>query len=225
MTTQAHSADQARLERGYRRVLACYPRSFRQESEDEIVAVLMSTAEEGQRRVNLAEALDLIRGALRMRLRPSSPRPRVVSYAVRLMCLGALAEVGAVITMIVTTSNVRSAVLLQDPGLPAASWHSIATHLAVDEALAPVVIFFWLWMAWANSQGRDWARAVSAVLFMLLTAGVLISLGESGAIFATADVIACSVQWAIGLAALALLCARPCWQFYRPEPEPAVIQQ
>jgi hypothetical protein len=217
MTTQAHPADQARLERGYRRVLACYPRSFRQESEDEITAVLLSTAKEGQQRVRLAEAVDLIKGALRMRLSPSSPRPRVVSYAVRLMCLGALAEVGAVITMIVTIGQVRSAVLLQAPGLPAANWHSIATHLAVDEALAPIVIFLWLWMAWVSSQGRDWARAVSAVLFMLLIAGILVSLGASGAIFATADVIAISVQWAIGLAALALLCAKPCWQFFRPE--------
>jgi hypothetical protein len=45
---------QDRLERGYRRLLAWYPRSFRRDSEDEIVAVLLATAEEGQRRVRLA---------------------------------------------------------------------------------------------------------------------------------------------------------------------------
>jgi len=65
---------QADLERGYRRVLACYPRSFRRESEQEILAVLMASAREGQQRVGLAESADLVRGGLRMRLRPGPPR-------------------------------------------------------------------------------------------------------------------------------------------------------
>ena len=83
---------QDKLERGYRRVLACYPRSFRADSEEEIVAVLLATAEDGQTRVRLAEAADLIRGALRMRLRPACPPPRSVRGAVRLMCVGAVAQ-------------------------------------------------------------------------------------------------------------------------------------
>ena len=37
---------QASLERGYRRLLACYPRSFRGESEQEILAVLIASARE-----------------------------------------------------------------------------------------------------------------------------------------------------------------------------------
>jgi len=48
--------DSAVLERSYRRVLACYPRSFRRDNEDEILAGLMETAEEGQTRIGLAEA-------------------------------------------------------------------------------------------------------------------------------------------------------------------------
>jgi hypothetical protein len=54
--------DSQALERAYRRVLACYPRSFRRDNEDEILAVLLATAGEGQTRVGLAEAADLIRG-------------------------------------------------------------------------------------------------------------------------------------------------------------------
>ena len=38
----------SQLERGYRRVLACYPKAFRRESEEEILAVLMATAGEGR---------------------------------------------------------------------------------------------------------------------------------------------------------------------------------
>ena len=47
-------------------MLACYPKAFRRESGEEILAVLLATAAEGQRRVGLAESVDLIRGALRM---------------------------------------------------------------------------------------------------------------------------------------------------------------
>jgi hypothetical protein len=47
------------LERGYRRVLACYPESFRCESGDELLAVLLAAAGEGQRRVGPATATTL----------------------------------------------------------------------------------------------------------------------------------------------------------------------
>jgi hypothetical protein len=89
---------QERLERGYRRVLACYPKSFRRDTEGEIVAVLLATAADGQQRVRLAEAADLICGALRMRRRPAGRPPRAVRGAVRLMCIGAVAELAAAIS-------------------------------------------------------------------------------------------------------------------------------
>jgi hypothetical protein len=222
MTVQAHLTDQARLERGYRRVLACYPRSFRRESEDEIVAVLMSTASADQRRVGLAEAGDLIRGAVRMRLRPSRPWPRAVSYAVRLMFIGAVAEVAALITMIVTTSSVRAAILLHNPSFTAADWHRVQTLLIIKEIGTPIGIFVWLWVAWATRRGHDWARSVYAMFFVLLTANGLISLGQAGATYAPADLTAWAVQWAIGLAAFVLLCFRQSWRYFRPEPARAV---
>jgi hypothetical protein len=63
----------AALERGYRRLLAWYPRSFRAAREEEILAVLMAGAEQGQRRPRFAEAVDLLRSAARMRLFPARP--------------------------------------------------------------------------------------------------------------------------------------------------------
>ena len=47
--------DSAALQRAYRRMLACYPRSFRRDTEDEILAVLMAAAEPGRTRVGLAD--------------------------------------------------------------------------------------------------------------------------------------------------------------------------
>ena len=67
--------ESAALERGYRRLLAWYPKPFRAERGEEILAVLMAGAEQGQRRPHLAEAVDLIRSAMRMRLRPARSGP------------------------------------------------------------------------------------------------------------------------------------------------------
>ena len=63
-------SESSELERRYRRLLAWYPRAFRRENEEEILAVLLACAQEGQRRPGLAASADLIKGAIRMRLRP-----------------------------------------------------------------------------------------------------------------------------------------------------------
>jgi len=62
-------SDDPDLERGYRRLLACYPASFRREHEQEMLAVLMAGAEQGQRWPRLAEVADLLRSATVTRLR------------------------------------------------------------------------------------------------------------------------------------------------------------
>jgi hypothetical protein len=64
----------AGLERGYRRLLACYPARFRSEHGEELVAVLLAGARDGQRRPALAESASLLRSGLGMRLRPDASR-------------------------------------------------------------------------------------------------------------------------------------------------------
>ncbi len=62
--------DSERLERGYRWLLAWYPRAYRREHEEEILAVLMAGARQGQRRPGMGESANLIMSALRVRFRP-----------------------------------------------------------------------------------------------------------------------------------------------------------
>jgi len=62
------------LERGYRRLLAFYPARYRRVHEDEMLAALLTGAPEGKRRPALAEAADLIAGALRVWCQPSRGR-------------------------------------------------------------------------------------------------------------------------------------------------------
>jgi len=64
--------DSTRLERRYRRLLAFYPKAYRREHEDEILAVLMTTAAAGQKRPRLAESANLLRSAIVMRARQTT---------------------------------------------------------------------------------------------------------------------------------------------------------
>ncbi len=210
--------DTERLERGYRRLLACYPRSFRADSEEEILTVVLATAAEGQTRVGWAEAWDLIRGAVRMRLWPAAPRPRAVRAAVTLMLTGAAAELAAVITIVMTAGAVRAAAAARDAARDAATLHAVTVHLIMDLASAPLVIGLWLWLAWANGRGQDWARFVSAVCFELFTLCMLAILIQRAALFAPADMAVVSLEWALGLVSVALIFTPQAWRYYRPQP-------
>jgi hypothetical protein len=64
------------LEHGYRRLLAWYPAAFRSEQGEEMLAVLMAGAQPGQRRPGLLESLDVLRSAVRMRLRSMLSAPQ-----------------------------------------------------------------------------------------------------------------------------------------------------
>ena len=61
------------LERRYRRLLAWYPAGYRRDHEEEMLGVLLAAARAGQRRA-LAHAVNLIWGALRIRVR-AGPGP------------------------------------------------------------------------------------------------------------------------------------------------------
>jgi hypothetical protein len=212
MSEQVIGGDQARLERAYRQILAWYPRSFRRDNEEEILAVLLDTAAEGQVRVGLAEAWDLVRGGLRMRLWPAVPRPRAVRTAVALMLAGAAAQLGVMITVLVTFGAVRAAVAARNPSVvPAVTAHQIG-----DLAIAPIAIGLWLWLAWANGKGEDWARLLSAACFGLLTLTVLGTVTLHAATYAAASMIAAAVVWAIGLVSVALIFTPMAGRYFRP---------
>jgi hypothetical protein len=205
---------QVALERSYRRILAWYPRPFRADSEDEILAVLLATAADGQTRVGLAEAWDLVRGAVRMRLWPAAPRPRSVRVAVKLMLVGAAAELAAMITVISTLGSARATVAARD----AAAMQAVHLHQVTIIGLAPVAIGIWLWLAWANGRGQDWARLLSAGCFALISLSVMAQLAQGVAAFAPATVIAAAVVWALGLSSVVLIFTPAAGRYYRPQP-------
>jgi hypothetical protein len=163
--------DQERLEGAYRRLLAWYPGGFRQEHEQEILAVLMASARDGQRRPGPAESADLIRSGLWMRLCPSVPRSAyTVRAAVRLMLAGAAVSTVNLIILVAVIGGIGASHAVPGHRLAAAQVSHLNTSaiaVAIVSGLIPIAA--WLWMAGANGRGRNWARNLSAVLFGVAT--------------------------------------------------------
>jgi hypothetical protein len=203
------------LERGYRRLVRLYPRSFRRENGDEIIAVLLATAFEGQRRPGLAESFDLLRGAARMRL-GLSRSPRSVLYAVRLMYLGALTEIGTLVILLHTWPGIRATLLAGDSALRQhpSELSTLETVRTADIVILSVAIGYWLLLAWGNGRGYEVARlgAVFGLLFNTLAVGT--DLAEGAFQYAPAAMAATSLSWAIGFASVILICWKQSWPYY-----------
>jgi hypothetical protein len=188
--------DRANLERGYRRLLAWYPRAFRREHEEEILAVLLACAPDGRCRPGLADSADLITSGLWMRLRPSVPRSaRTVRAAVDLMYAGAVVTAVSLIIAITSLGTIgRGAATLRVAGRN----QPFGVAIAVGIAGGLIMIALWLWMARANGRGRNWARIASTVLVGLATLHLFGNKGVAQVAFAV-------LTWLVGVAAVWLL--------------------
>jgi hypothetical protein len=213
----APASESAELERWYRRLVACYPRSFRSESTEELVSVLLATARDDQRRPTIPEAADLLRGAVRMRM-GMSRSPWTVRAAVRLMWLGAVAELGMLIIVLVSADRIRATVraaFIQQGSAEVAHAMALANvHILVDMLVIPCMIAGWLWLAWANGKGYDWARPAAIFAFMFGVVVVSFSVAQGDLTYAPASMIASCAVCAIGLAATVLLMLKPSWPYY-----------
>jgi hypothetical protein len=200
--------DRANLERGYRRLLAWYPRAFRREHEQEILAVLMACAPDDQRRPGVAASADLIWSGLWMRLRPNLPRSaRTVRAAVGLMYAGAAVTATSLVIAIVSLAHVgRGAATLRVAGRS----QPLAVAVAVGIAGGLAMIALWLWMARANGRGHNWARVVSTALVTLATLHLFGNKGVAQVAFAV-------LTWLVGLAAVWLLWRPASSAFFRPQ--------
>ena len=166
-------SESASLEHGYRRLLAWYPTWFRQENEEEILAVLMACAQDDQTRPSRAAAFDLLKGAARMRLRPRPGQPRTVFAAVWLMIAGAAAELGIMVTLLATQSGIKADVIARYPAYARAIGHAVNVQVTLDVVAGPIVIAVWLWLAWMSSRGKHRGRVAFAVFFGVTTLSVL----------------------------------------------------
>jgi hypothetical protein len=139
-------------------------------------------------------------------LRPSAPAP--VLAAVKLMYAGAAVTTLSLIIAIISVAFIgHSAATLRLAGRSQPL--SVAITVAMVGAL--LVIALWLWMARANSQGRNWARIVSMVLFGLATIGVF---SEHQTVL---GLLLWVPSWLVGLGAVWLLWRPYSSAFFQPQ--------
>jgi hypothetical protein len=195
----------ASLERGYRRLLAWYPKWFRRENEEEILAVLMACAQEDQTRPSLEAAADLFKGAVRMRLRPKPGQPRTVFVAVWLIIASVVTEVADLITLKATEGGMKAAAIARYPAFAHAIGHLVSVQVTIDEILGPIGIAVMLWLAWMTGKGKQRARVALAVYFGLTCLSVLFSLSQDALVYAPAAMGVGLGIWALTAAAIMLI--------------------
>jgi hypothetical protein len=158
---------------------------------------------------------DLIRSTPWMGPHTGASRPpRTVVNAARLMYVGAALELATLITIVATAGSVKSAVLSSHP----AAWQVTHFHLTADEIAAPIAIVLWVWLAWANGRGHDWARLAFTAFFALITMSLIGALANHAAVYARADLIVATALWLVGLAAVVLIFTKQSNPYYRREP-------
>jgi hypothetical protein len=212
--------DQEHLERGYRRLLAWYPRAFRQQNGEEILAVLMACAPAGRRRPGLAQSADLIRGGLWMRLRPRVPRSApTVRAAVRLMGAGAAVSTVNLILVLAVIGDIKARHAVFGHRFTAAQVSQLNMLFVTEFVVTSLVpVALWLWMARETGQGRNWARGLSTALFGLAMLEMSHAIGGPGIVFGGTvfGAIFPALTWLAGLAAVCLLWLPASSAFFRP---------
>jgi hypothetical protein len=145
--------------------------------------------------------------------------PSSVVAAVGLMYAGAASAVLNAIVGSVAVYGVIHNILEKRPNTSQAA---VTTGTAFDVTLT---IFFglagtglWLWMAYANRNGRSWARILSTVLFAVLTVSLPLAFLEVPVFAARVTSL---LQWALALSALVLLWVAPSNAYFAAMRQPA----
>jgi hypothetical protein len=129
--------------------------------------------------------------------------PTTVVNAVKLMYAGAAVSTISLIVSLVDIGGTKTEIRKARPNLTAAQVNQLNTFIIALALLSGIVgIALWLWMARANSQGKNWARIVSTVLFCLATLDLVGVLGEPKTVL---GLIFPLLTWLIGVCTVFLL--------------------
>jgi hypothetical protein len=145
------------------------------------------------------------------------PAPQAVQNAVKLMYVGAaISTVTLVISLIIPLTDIagsKASIKKAHPSLTASQVNQ-AFNVGITLAIVSGVIgtVLWLWMAKANSQGRNWARIASTVFFAFATIDLIGTL-RTPSLF---SVLFTALIWLVGLGAIVLLWRRENNDFYKP---------
>lgn len=139
--------------------------------------------------------------------------PRSVLNAVKLMYVGAGLSALVVIVTLATIGGLRAAILARYPHYTSSQVHTAEVGFIATDVLAGLIaVGLWLWMAWANRRGRNWARIVSAVFFGINTLNLF---GSFVQVHDIGTVIVAVAVWLVGAGAIALIFNRESAPYYQ----------
>ena len=143
------------------------------------------------------------------------PEPATVLNAVKLMYVGAAVSTVSLIVSLVSIGGTKAAIRKAKPSLTVAQVNQLNTFIIALALLSGIVgIALWLWMARANSQGRNWARILSSVLFIFATLDLFGVISQPKTILGLVFPV---LTWIIGLCAVVLLWRPASTAFFRPQ--------
>jgi len=143
------------------------------------------------------------------------PAPQSVMNAVKLMYAGAAVSTVSLIISLADISGTKAAIRKARPSLTATQVNQLNTFiisLAIVSGLVGIAL--WLWMARANSQGKNWARIVSTVLFGLATLDLVGVFSEPKTVLGLVFPV---LTWLVGLGAVILLWRPESSAFFKPQ--------
>jgi len=142
------------------------------------------------------------------------PAPPSVLNAVKLMYVGAAVSTASLVISLASIGGTKDAIRKARPSLTAAQVNQLNTFIITLAIVSGVVgVALWLWMARANSQGRNWARILSSVLFGLATVDLWGVLSQPKTLLGLVFPL---LTWLVGLGAVILLWRRESGEFFKP---------
>ena len=143
------------------------------------------------------------------------PAPPSVVNAVKLMYVGAAVSTVSLIISLADIGGIKTAIKKAKPTWTATQinqYDRFIVSLAIVSGLIGVAL--WLWMSWANKNGKSWARIVSTVLFCLATLDLVGVFGQPSTAIALIFPV---LTWLVGLGAVFFLWRPDATAFFKPQ--------
>jgi len=141
------------------------------------------------------------------------PAPPSVLKAVKLMYAGAAVSTVSLIISLVSIGGTKSEIHKQRPSLSPTDVNHLELFISLAVVSGILGIGLWLWMAQKTGQGRNWARILSSVLFILATVDLYGVLSQPKTVLGLVFPV---LTWLVGLGAIILLYRKESTAYFRP---------
>lgn len=154
------------------------------------------------------------------------PVPQSVRRAFYAMLAGAGLQLVGIAVGLSQGAQLRDKLRTQHPLFTDNQINSASTlAMAVIAFSGAIDIGLWIWMAYANRSGHNWARIVATVFFGIscMTLIIDITLSSTGVLGGTSAASPVStgvgvITWLVGLFALIMLWSKQSSEFFKPQP-------